>query len=122
MTPPCPRTPSFFALPSRYRVSGYVAGETLWSDGRAKPCDILGGVPDEPALTNLLTAAFLTLLAHTVLAFLLCTSLRALELYVALRETFHHRSRLPRGRARTPDPSPVPANVNLLSLLPALEC
>ena len=75
-------------------------------------------MPDEPALTNLLTAAFLTLLAHTVRAFLLCTSLRALVgLYVALRETFHHRSRLPRGRARTPDPSPVPANVDLVSYL-----
>jgi hypothetical protein len=43
-------------------------------------------------------------------------------LYVALRETFHHRSHLPRGRARTPDPSPVPENVDLLSILPALEC
>jgi hypothetical protein len=50
-------------------------------------------------------------------------SLRALVgLYVALRETFHHRSRLPRGRARTSDPSPVPANVDLLSLLPTFDC
>ena len=79
-------------------------------------------MPDEPELTNLLTAAFLTLLAHTVRAFLLCTTLRALfGLYVALRETSHHRSRLPRGRTLTPDPSPVPANVDLLSLLLALD-
>jgi hypothetical protein len=33
-----------------------------------------------------------------------CTSLRThVRLYVALREAFHHRSRLPRGHARTPD-------------------
>jgi hypothetical protein len=80
-------------------------------------------VPDKPALTNLLIAAFLTFLAHTVRPFLLCASLRALVgLYVALRETFHHRSRLPRCRARTPDPSPVPANVDLLGLFSALYC
>jgi hypothetical protein len=46
----------------------------------------------------------------------LCTSLRALVgVYVALSETFHHRSRLPRGNARTLDPSPVPANVDIPS-------
>jgi hypothetical protein len=104
------------------RGTGYAAGETLWSDGLAKPCDILVGVPNELALTNLLTAAFLTLLAYAIRVFLSCTSLLTLVgLLIALHETFHHRSRLPCGHVRTPDPSPVPASVDILSLRPTLD-
>jgi hypothetical protein len=63
---------------------------------------MLVGVPIEHVLPNLLTAAFFALLAYAVFALLLCTFFRALvELYVALRETFHHSYRLPRGHART---------------------
>jgi hypothetical protein len=79
------------------------ASENFRSYGRAKPYDILVGVSIESALSDFLTAAFLTLLAHAVRAFLLCTSRRTLAgLYVALRETFHHRSRLPCGYPRSP--------------------
>jgi hypothetical protein len=76
---------------------------------------MLAGVPIEHIFSNILTAAFLTILAHAVRALRLCTFLRThVGLYVALRETFHHRSRLPRGHARTPVPSPVPAYVGIL--------
>jgi hypothetical protein len=85
-------------------------------------------MPIQHALFNFLTAAFLTLLTHAVrafllctfprtLAFLLCTFLRTLAwLYFAILETFHHRSRVPRGYARTLFPSPVAAYVDILSL------
>jgi hypothetical protein len=119
LKPPYPRTPSFLAR--AITVLDTLQSETFWSDGRAKPCDILVGVPIEPAMSNLVTAAFLSSSPssqHAVRAFLLCTFLRPLvRLYVALRETlFHYRFRLPRGHARTPDISPVPANVDLLIL------
>jgi hypothetical protein len=74
-------------------------------------------IPIQHALSNFLTAAFLTLLAHAVRAFLLCTFLRTLAwLYFAILETFHHRSRVPRDYARTPFPSPAAAYVDILSL------
>jgi hypothetical protein len=78
---------------------------------------MLVGEPIEHVLSNLLTAAFLTPLAHAVRAVLLCTFLRTVAgLYVALRETFHHRSRLLRGHARISVPAPIPAYVDILYL------